>query len=87
MIPLVFCANTEEKNGTTGVSGESNERETMANQMDARWKIRILRYLTMDKWKLNRCLRVNHSPISGALRLAWSQARPKTTLLAFSASH
>ena len=24
MIPLVFCANTEEKNGTTGVSGESN---------------------------------------------------------------
>ena len=43
MIPLIFCANTEEKNGTTGVSGESNERETMSNQMDARWKIRILR--------------------------------------------
>ena len=38
----------------------------MTNQMDARWKIRILRDLTRYKWKLNRCLRVNHSPISGA---------------------
>jgi hypothetical protein len=41
MIPFVNCANTERLHGTIGVSGESNEREPIGNQMEQRRKTAI----------------------------------------------